>query len=165
MLLQIAAEAHPLHGTVAEWMWLLPILPLLGFLINGGLALLSVVHVGPADPDMGHHQGAEGAEIAHAENAGAHGDDHHAVKRHKYAGIVSIIGPLVLVLSFLLAFAIFQQMRSIPSMEAPFVQNYFSWMPAGDLQIDASFQLDQLSMVMVLIITGVGPAIASGNQT
>ncbi|MEO8577434.1 MAG: NADH-quinone oxidoreductase subunit L [Gemmatimonadales bacterium] len=162
MLLQIAAEAHPLAGTVAEWMWLLPVLPLLGFLINGALALFSSVHVGPPDPDMGHGHGAHGSdasETSHAEGAGAHGDDHHAVKRHKYAGIVSIIGPLVLGLSFLLAFAIFQQMRSIPSMEAPFLQSYFSWMPAGDLQIDASFQLDQLSMVMVLIITGVGTLI------
>ena len=32
-------------------------------------------------------------------------------------------------------------------------------MPVGDLQIDAAFQLDQLSMVMVLIITGVGTLI------
>src|SRR5687768_5826625 len=166
MLLQIAAEAHPLAGTVADWMWLLPILPLLGFVINGSLALAAAVKLGPSDP--GNHQGAEGAEaaetaetaeMAHTESAGAHGDDHHPVKRHKYAGIVSIIGPLVLGLSFLLAFAIFQQMRSLPDMEAPFIQNYFSWMPAGDLQIDASFQLDQLSMVMVLIITGVGALI------
>ena len=32
-------------------------------------------------------------------------------------------------------------------------------MPVGDLQIDAAFQLDQLSMVMMLIITGVGTLI------
>ena len=32
-------------------------------------------------------------------------------------------------------------------------------MPVGDLQIDAAFQLDQLSMVMVLVITGVGTLI------
>ncbi|MFL5523286.1 MAG: NADH-quinone oxidoreductase subunit L, partial [Gemmatimonadaceae bacterium] len=43
--------------------------------------------------------------------------------------------------------------------DAPFVQRYFSWMPVGDLQIDAAFQLDQLSMVMVLVITGVGALI------
>ena len=44
-------------------------------------------------------------------------------------------------------------------MHAPFVQRYFTWMPVGDLQIDAAFQLDQLSMVMMLIITGVGALI------
>jgi NADH-quinone oxidoreductase subunit L len=32
-------------------------------------------------------------------------------------------------------------------------------MPVGDLQVNAAFQLDQLSMVMVLIITGVGTLI------
>jgi len=41
-------------------------------------------------------------------------------------------------------------------MTTPFVQRYFSWMPAGDLQIDAAFQLDQLSMMMTLVVTGVG---------
>jgi NADH-quinone oxidoreductase subunit L len=53
---------------------------------------------------------------------------------------------------------IFSAMRSV-SMEAPFVQSYFSWMPAGELQINAALQLDQLSMVMVLVITGLGPLI------
>src|SRR5258706_7413 len=32
-------------------------------------------------------------------------------------------------------------------------------MPVGDLQIDAAFQLDQLSMLIVMIITGVGTLI------
>ena len=40
--------------------------------------------------------------------------------------------------------------------EAPFVQTLFTWMPAGDLQVDAALQLDQLSMVMTLVVTGVG---------
>ena len=44
-------------------------------------------------------------------------------------------------------------------MHAPFIQRYFTWMPVGDLQIDAAFQLDQLSMVMMLVITGVGALI------
>jgi NADH-quinone oxidoreductase subunit L len=139
-------------------MWLLPILPLLGFLINGGLALSNSYHAGPSDPDMGHEVSEashpELAESGHAE----HGDDDHAVKPHRYAGLVSIIGPGVLAISFILAWMIFSAMRSVP-MEAPFIQRYFSWMPVGDLQVDAAFQLDQLSMVMVLVITGVGTLI------
>ena len=39
MLLQtvaaVASQAHPLSGTLAEWVWLLPVLPLAGFVING----------------------------------------------------------------------------------------------------------------------------------
>ncbi|MGH7506761.1 MAG: NADH-quinone oxidoreductase subunit L, partial [Longimicrobiales bacterium] len=38
----------------------------------------------------------------------------------------------------------------------PIVETYWQWMPAGDLRVDAAFQLDQLSMLMTLIITGVG---------
>ncbi len=156
MLLQIAAVVHPLSGTVAEWVWLLPILPLLGFLINGALSLSSAFQAGPADPDMGHHEGA--AEADSAPSHGAHGDDHHAVNRHRYAGIASIVGPLVLALSFGLALLIFGAMRAA-HMEGPFIQTYFSWMPIGNMSIDAALQLDQLSMVMVLIITGVGTLI------
>ncbi len=161
MLLQIATQAHPLSGTIAEWVWLLPVLPFLGFLINGGISLVSATHVGPADPDMGHgmvHHDSDAHEVSAAEDHGAVGDDHHAVKPHQYAGLVSIIGPLVLGLSFVLAFMIFSEMRSV-SMTTPFIQRYFSWMPVGKLQIDAAIQLDQLSMLMVLVITGVGTLI------
>src|SRR4030095_4062435 len=86
-------------------------------------------------------------------------DDHHPVARHRYASLVSLIGPGVLIAAFGLAFAIFLAMRGVGEMHAPFVQRYFAWMPVGDLLVDASFQLDQLSMVMVLIITGVGTLI------
>ena len=159
MLLQIAAGAHPLNGSVAEWVWLLPVLPFVGFLINGGLSLVSAFHAGPGDPDLGHAETGETAEaISHAEQSGAHGDDSHAVMPHRYAGIVSIVGPLVLALSFVLAWMMFSAMRSA-SPDAPFIQRYFTWIVAGDLKIDAAIQLDQLSMVMVLIITGVGTLI------
>ncbi|HEY0527255.1 MAG TPA: NADH-quinone oxidoreductase subunit L [Gemmatimonadaceae bacterium] len=166
ILLQTAAEAatgnHPLSGTVAELVWLLPVLPLAGFVINGLLSLNSA-RLGPSDPNMpGHHPHSEGAAeapaISHAEQAGAVGDDHHAVKPHRWAGVTSIVGPGVLIAAFILALGMWQAMVGA-HMEAPFVQRYFSWMPVGDLQIDAAFQLDQLSMVMVLVITGVGALI------
>ncbi len=150
MLLQeVVVGTHPLAGTVARFMWLLPILPLLGFVINGLLSVVSAARIGPPDPDMGQ---------AGNDHADAVGDEHHAAKPHRYASVVSIIGTAVLVLSFGLAWAIFSAMRGVP-METPFVQSYFSWMPVGTLQIDAALQLDQLSMAMVLVITGVGALI------
>ena len=165
MLLQTAVAAasqHPLSGTIAEWVWLLPVLPLAGFVINGLLSLNSA-HFGPTDPNTpAHHPHSEGAAeaaaLSHGEEAGAVGDDHHAVKRHRWATLTSIVGPGVLIVAFLLALAIWQVMVSAHP-EAPFIQRYFSWMPVGDLQIDAAFQLDQLSMVMILVITGVGALI------
>jgi NADH-quinone oxidoreductase subunit L len=161
MLLQHAATAgaHPLEGTAASYVWLLPLLPLLGFVLNGLLSLSSVFHFGPNDPGADHGGDAHPVAAHDDTGGGAHGDDHHAVQRHRYAGLVSLIGPGVLIASFGLALAIFFAMRGVGEMHAPFVQRYFTWMPVGDLVIDASFQLDQLSMVMVLIITGVGALI------
>ena len=168
MRLQHAADAmqagaHPLSGTVAEYVWLLPLLPLLGFVLNGLLSLVSAYRAGPADPGAD-HGGTHAHEAAHAhgtEAGGSHGDDHHPVVRHRFATLTSLIGPGVLVLAFGLALAIFAAMRAAGGgeMHAPFVQHYFSWMPVGELQIDAAFHLDQLSMVMILIITGVGALI------
>ena len=156
MLLQVAAEAHPLSGTIADFLWLLPVLPLLGFVVNGALSLSSSYRLGPNDP--GQHEHAEEAGGAETQRR-AHGDDHHVVAGpHRHAGIVSIVGPLVLGLSFVLAFLMFGEMRA-SHMEAPFIQSYYSWMPVGDLQVDFALQLDQLSMVMVLVITGVGTLI------
>jgi NADH-quinone oxidoreductase subunit L len=166
MLLQSIADsashAPPLAGTMAEWVWLLPVLPLAGFVINGLLSL-STSRLGPDDPDAGdphsHSVGAgEARAISHVEQGGAVGDDHSAVKRHRWAGVTSIVGPGVLIVSFLLALGILQAMLGVHA-DTPFIQRYFSWMPVGDLQIDAAIQLDQLSMVMVLVVTGVGALI------
>ena len=40
--------AQKLAGTAAEYVWLLPLLPLLGFVINGLLSVLAVARTGPA---------------------------------------------------------------------------------------------------------------------
>jgi len=157
-LLQAAATGgHPLDGTAAPWLWAVPLLPLAGFVINGALSLLPAYHAGPADPGLAHGDDP-GGHAAHGEEHGAHGDDHHEVKRHRYASLVSIIGPGVLVMSFLLTAMIFFAMRGAGggAITEPFIQRYFSWMPVGDLKIDAAFQLDQLSMMMTLVVTGVG---------
>jgi NADH-quinone oxidoreductase subunit L len=162
-LLQAAtAGTHPLTGTVAEWVWLVPLLPLLGFVINGALSLAGAFHAGPADPTLAHGDahGNDAHAAAHdADGEGGVGDDHHPVVRHRFAALTSIIGPGVLVLSFLLSAAIFFAMRGAGEISAPFVQRYFSWMPVGDLRVDAAFQLDQLSMMMTLVVTGVGALI------
>ena len=55
--------AHPLADTIARFVWMLPLLPLLGFLINGTLAMLAVAKTGPADPSADGH----GADHGHAD--------------------------------------------------------------------------------------------------
>ncbi len=155
------AGVHPLDGTAARYLWLLPILPLAGFLINGLISLLSAYHRGPADPSLP-------AEVAHDERHG-----HEAVvsdapppgreepTAHPAAWLVSIIGPATVGLAFALAVVLFFAMRGAGggAMHVPFVQRYGAWMPVGDLRIDWAFQLDQLSVLMVLVITGVGTLI------
>ena len=153
LLQEAAGAAHPLAGTVAEWIWLVPVLPFIGFLVNGLLSLLPAVHLGPADPSAeGHGHDAHGAH-----GAGDHGahDDHHHPVRHRYAGIVSIIGPAVLGIAFAVTLAIYLALSGAHA-EEPFVRTLFPWLMAGDLHIDAALQVDQLSIVMTLVVTGVG---------
>ncbi|MDQ2931131.1 MAG: NADH-quinone oxidoreductase subunit L [Gemmatimonadota bacterium] len=161
MLQDLAAvDPHPLAATAARYVGLLPLIPLAGFLVNGALSLIPAYKAGPADPFAAGHGDGHGAADAHAvdpgEEAGAHGADHHDVVRHRYAGITSVVGPLVLVLSFGLAVAIWLAMAGAGEMRAPYIQTFFDWMVVGDLHISWAFQLDQLSMIMVLVITGVG---------
>src|SRR6476646_6911278 len=112
----VAAQSgpHPLSGTIARWLWLVPLLPFLGFLINGALSLSAAYHAGPADPSLAHGDDHGHGPHVHdsADAHGAHGDDHHVVVRHRYAGITSLVGPGVLVLSFLLTAGIWMAMRA-----------------------------------------------------
>src|ERR1044071_266672 len=128
LLQEVAAAApqavgpHPLSGTVAQWLWLVPVLPFLDFLINGALSLSAAFHLGPDDPSASH--GEHGHDQAHADDGhGAPGDDHHPAVRHKSAGLVSIVGPGVLVLSFIVTFMIWMAMRAAGGgeMAQPFV--------------------------------------------
>jgi NADH-quinone oxidoreductase subunit L len=160
MLIQtehVPTTGHPLADTVARFAWLLPVLPLLGFLLNGFLSLRHAAKPGPADPSAGGH-GAHGHD-AHARDDHGHDDGHHAA-RHPAAKWVTLIGPGVLLLSFSVAMAIFGAMIGAgDAMHEPYILTLFQWMPTGTLSIDVALQLDQLSMVMVLIITGIGSLI------
>jgi NADH-quinone oxidoreductase subunit L len=159
MLQDLAAvDTHPLAATAARYVGLLPLLPLAGFLVNGALSLVPAYKRGPGDPSTaGHAHDASGD--AHADGSGAHADEHSEVARHPYASIVSVVGPLVLALSFGLAVMIWMAMAGADEMKTPYVQTFFDWMVTGDLKISWAFQLDQLSMIMVLVITGVGTLI------
>ena len=98
--------------------WLVVLLPLLGFLANGWLSLFR--------PDE---------------------------KR-----LVSVIGVGVLLASFLVTLIAVAGLAGAEDA-APFIVRLWSWMPAGDLQVDLAFQVDQLSAVMLLVVTGVGTLI------
>src|SRR3954447_25890803 len=102
----------------AHWAWLTVALPLLGFLINGGLSL----------------------------------------GRPQAKNVVSAVGVGVLAASFLVSALLFVQLRAHP-LHQPILIDLWRWLPVGSLQIDMGFQLDQLSAIMLLIVTGVGSLI------
>ena len=145
---EAAGAAHPLAGTIANWVWLVPVLPFIGFLVNGLLSLLPATRMGPADPS------AAGHDHGHAD-AEHHGDDHHHVARHPYHRVVSLVGPAVLGIAFALTVGIFFALSGAHA-EEPFVRTLFPWLVTGDLHVDAALQVDQLSIVMTLVVTGVG---------
>src|SRR5688500_15525985 len=78
-----------------------------------------------------------------------------AFKAPAKKAITSIVGPGVIALAFAIALVNFFGMLGA-ELHEPVIQHYWSWMPVGNLQIAAAFHLDQLSMLMTLIITGVG---------
>ena len=93
-----------------KYIWLIPLLPLAGFLING-------------------------------------------VGRNAFSkGVIGFIGSLVILLSFGLSVAAFLQVKS----SGPINVTVFDWFSVNAFKVQFSFLVDQLSALMLLIITGVG---------
>ncbi len=98
-----------------KYVFLIPLLPLVGFLINGlGRNYLSKTLVG-------------------------------------------IIGSGVLIASFVISLLVFRE-ASAPEFGTQVIY-YFDFIKAGGLNIPFSFQVDQLSVLFLLIITGIGSLI------
>ncbi|MFB7475422.1 NADH-quinone oxidoreductase subunit L [Kitasatospora sp. NPDC056184] len=62
-------------------------------------------------------------------------------------------------LSFGFGLALFSSMLGRDAEDRAVTQHLFSWIPVNGFQADIAFQLDQLSMTFVLLITGVGTLI------
>jgi NADH-quinone oxidoreductase subunit L len=94
-----------------KYIWLIPLLPLAGFLINGlGRNILS-------------------------------------------KGLIGFIGSFVVLLSFGLSIGAFLQVKS---SGVPINVSLFDWFAVGAFKVQLAFLIDQLSALMLLIITGVG---------
>lgn len=81
-----------------------------------------------------------------------------ALRRPEAKRAVSVIGPAVLLASFALAVSIFLRLQQVGATE-PWRVTFWEWMPVGELLLTVSLQVDQLSAVMMLVITGVGSLI------
>ncbi|MGW0546981.1 NADH-quinone oxidoreductase subunit L [Streptomyces altiplanensis] len=69
------------------------------------------------------------------------------------------IGTLLAAASFVVGVVLFGAMLGYDAEARTMRQHLFSWVPVGDFRADVAFQLDQLSMTFVLLITGVGTLI------
>jgi NADH-quinone oxidoreductase subunit L len=94
-----------------QYIWLIPILPLAGFIING----------------LGRNSLSK--------------------------GIIGFLGSLLVLVSFGLSLVAFFQIKSTGN---PINVTYFDWINAGPVHVPFAFLIDQLSSIMLLIITGVG---------
>src|SRR6266496_5337304 len=72
--------------------------------------------------------------------------------------LVSVIGAGVLIAAFVVSALVFSAFAGLHA-DAPVVLRYWSWIPVGTLQVDFALQVDQLSAVMLLVVTGVGALI------
>ena len=136
----LLVQAAGLEDSQAAWEPVLPgliiLLPLLGFAINGALAL------------------AAARKSADAVRAGREFDFFESGRSATHS-LPTWVGPGVLLLAFLLTVVNFVGMLGA-ELHEPVIRSYWSWITTGDLNVAAAIQLDQLSMVMMMIITGVG---------
>ncbi|MFB8028458.1 MULTISPECIES: NADH-quinone oxidoreductase subunit L [unclassified Streptomyces] len=69
------------------------------------------------------------------------------------------IGTVLAAASFVVGAVLFTDMLGRSAEDRALHQHLFSWIPVEGFQADVAFQLDQLSMTFVLLITGVGTLI------
>jgi len=98
---------------MSNYVWLVPLFPLIGFLINGLLWKRMPKTLG------------------------------------------GIIGTVAILASFCVSLGIFFEVKD-PSFHGPVIVNLFDFIRSGKMYIPFSFQVDALSALFLLIITGVG---------
>ncbi|MCL6506460.1 MAG: NADH-quinone oxidoreductase subunit L [Bryobacteraceae bacterium] len=59
-------------------------------------------------------------------------------------------------LAFLAALELWREFAQLTASELPWVRSYFPWLVAGEFRADFALQIDQLTLVLVLVVTGVG---------
>ena len=100
-----------------DYVWLIPLFPLIGFLINGLLG------------------------------------------KRLSKNVVGTIGSLAVGLSFLLSVGIFLEFLQLPHGSRVVEKTVFTWISSGSFQAQAAFLIDPLSLVMLLVVSGVSTLI------
>ncbi|MCH7973882.1 MAG: NADH-quinone oxidoreductase subunit L [Bacteroidetes bacterium] len=70
--------------------------------------------------------------------------------------VIGIIGSSTIGLSFIITVLAFFETLSLPTENREHIIELFTWLKVGGLDIHIAYQVDQLSLVMALVVTGVG---------
>jgi NADH-quinone oxidoreductase subunit L len=70
--------------------------------------------------------------------------------------IIGLIGSGTIGIAFLIVVGAFFETLALPVDQRTNYVNLFSWMKVGSLDVSFAYQVDQLSLVMALVVTGVG---------
>jgi NADH-quinone oxidoreductase subunit L len=144
---------------ILDYLWLVPALPLLGVVLNGAIALFAerphLLKEAGLPLAGGHGSQDHGAGTA-SHGASSHGDPAAHHEAPSYRKLVAFIAPAVVGAAFVVALLCVLSLASRPADGRTFVQILFPWIQAGSLLVPAALQLDPLSSVMALVVTGVG---------
>ncbi|MCH7963311.1 MAG: NADH-quinone oxidoreductase subunit L [Bacteroidetes bacterium] len=70
--------------------------------------------------------------------------------------VIGLIGSGAIGISFLIVVGAFFETLSLPADQRTNFVNLFTWMKVGTLDVSFAYQVDQLSLIMALVVTGVG---------
>jgi NADH-quinone oxidoreductase subunit L len=79
-------------------------------------------------------------------------------KTHSYK-VAGSIATTAVVISFICSVLLVAELIGLPPENRRILVSFFEWINVGNLKIDAAFVVDQISAIMILIITGVGSLI------
>jgi NADH-quinone oxidoreductase subunit L len=99
---------------MADYIWLIPFFPALGFIINSSC----------------------GGKLSKT--------------------VVAWIACLALLFSFLTSLTIFFQFLDLPATARVFEKDIYTWISSGEFKVPIGFRIDALSIIMCLVVTGVG---------
>lgn len=102
---------------MADYIWLIPVFPAIGFIINGLLG------------------------------------------KNFSKGVTAWVACLSVFLSFVVSAIIFIQFLGLSPESRVFEQTAFDWITSGDFVTSVGFRIDALSIIMCLVVTGVGSLI------
>ncbi len=70
--------------------------------------------------------------------------------------VISAVALSSTTLAFLAALEAVREFLSLSPNQIPWIKTYFTWISAGGFRADFALQVDQLTVIMLLVVTGVG---------